>query len=201
MNARSPGTESEALRASWRRWTAIVELFARRRPARRRVDPRAYERLHQELLAACRSLADSAGEESRADYEGLEVLARPWLSPRILAHADAGILDSLLDRCRHVEAELGGRRRPSAVPVGAIRALLPASALVGAILLPWALGVDMAPARDQARGWSDVLWFTLKRSNDMQKLALVTALVILASVLGGLAHRPELSGPDPRRGR
>ena len=67
---------------------------------------------------------------------------------------------------------------------GAIRALLLASALVGAILLPWATGVDMAPALDQARGWSDVLWFTVKRSNDMQKLALVTALVILASVYG-----------------
>lgn len=184
MRRRSPGTESEALRASWRRWTAIVELFARRRLARRRVDPRDYRTVHQGLLAACRSLADSAGEESRAYYEGLEVLARPWLSPRILAHADSEILDSLLVRCRQVEAELGFRRRSSAALGGAIKALLLASALAGSILLLWATGVDMAPALDQARGWSDVIWFSVRRSSDMQKLALVTALVILASVYG-----------------
>ena len=118
------------------------------------MDPRAYERLHRELLAACRSLAVSAGEESRADYEGLEVLARPWLSPRILEHADPQLLDSLLERGRQVETELGVRRRSSGFLGGAIKALLLTSALAGAILLPWALGVDMAPARDQARGWS-----------------------------------------------
>ncbi len=184
MRDRSRGTGPEALRASWRRWTAIVELFARRRLARRRVDPRAYRTLHRELIAACRSLADSAGEESRAYYEGLEVLARPWLSPRILAHADPEILDSLLAHCRQVEAELGVRRRFSAIPIGAIKALLPVSALVGFLLLLWAAGVDMAPALDQARGWSDVIWFSVRRSSDMQKLALVTALVILASVYG-----------------
>lgn len=184
MRRRSPGIESEALRASWHRWTAIVALFARRRLARRRVDPRAYKTLHQGLLAACRSLAGSAGEESRAYYEGLEVLAHPWLSPKTLARADPEILDSLLARCRQVEAELGGRRRPSAALGGALKALLLASALVGLILLPWAAGVEMAPALDQARGWSDVLWFAVRRSSDMQKLALVTVLVILASVYG-----------------
>ncbi len=184
MRRRKPGTESEALRASWHRWTAIIELFARRRLARRRVDPREYRRLHQELLAACRSLADSAGEESRAYYEGLEGLARPWLSPKILAHADPEILDSLLARCRQVEAELGVRRQSSAILGGAIKALLPVSALVGSLVLLWAAGVDMAPALDQARGWSDVIWFSVRRSSDMQKLALVTALVILASVYG-----------------
>ncbi len=184
MRRRSRGTGSEALRASWRRWTAIVELFARRRLARRQVDPRAYRRLHQELLAVCRSLADSAGEESQAYYRGLEDVARPWLSPRVLALADPQILDSLLARCRQVEAELGVRRRSSGFLVGAIKALLLASALAGAISLPWAMGVDMAPALDQARGWSDVLWFTVKRANDMQKLALATALIILASVYG-----------------
>ncbi len=184
MRRQSRGTGSEALTASWRRWTAIVELFSRRRRARRRVDPRAYRALHQGLLAACRSLADSAGEESRAYYEGLEGLARPWLSPKILAHADAEILDSLLARCRQVEAELGVRRRSSVVLGGAIKALLPVSALAGSILLLWATGVEMAPALDQARGWSDVIWFTVRRTSDVPKLALVTALVILASVYG-----------------
>ena len=58
------------------------------------------------------------------------------------------------------------------------------SAVVVAVLLPWAAGVDMAPALDQARGWSDVLWFLVRRSSDMQKLALVTALVILVSIYG-----------------
>src|SRR4051812_4508289 len=109
MSDRSRASGSEALRDCWRRWTVIVDLFARGRPARRRVDPAVYNTLHRELLTTCRSLADSAGEESRAYYERLEELARPWLSPKTLAHADREILDGLLARCRAVEAELGGQ--------------------------------------------------------------------------------------------
>jgi hypothetical protein len=58
------------------------------------------------------------------------------------------------------------------------------SAVIGLVLLPWAVGVDMAPALDRARGWSDVLWYNVKHTSDVQRSALVTALVLLASVYG-----------------
>lgn len=184
MSDRSRVSGSEALRDCWRRWTVIIDHFARRSPARRRVDPGAYHLLHRELIAACRSLADSAGEESRGYYQGLEELARPWLNPRTLAHADSEILDGLLARCRAVEAELGGRPWFSAA-LGVNKRVLPAaSALAGAIVLLWASGVDFVAALDFARGWSDALWITAKRTSDGQRFAVGAALVLLASIYG-----------------
>lgn len=182
MRRRSRGTGSEALRAPWRRWTAIIDLFARRRPARRRVNSRAYRALHQELIATCRSLADAADAELRAYYEGLEVLARPWLGPKTLEHADGAILASLLDRCRQVEAELGVRHRFRSRFTWSITPLLVALALAVSLALLLFVDVDPARALDQARGWSDALWFAVRRSSDMLKLAVVTVLVVLGSV-------------------
>src|SRR4051794_38600307 len=74
---RAPAT----LRKRWARWAAIVELFARRSRARRHVDPAAYQVLHRELIDACRALAESADEDGRAYYRGLEWIVAPWLSP------------------------------------------------------------------------------------------------------------------------
>jgi hypothetical protein len=186
MSDRSRVPGSEALSDCWRRWTVIVDIFARRSLARRGVDPSVYNTLHRELIATCRSLADGAGDESRAYYEGLEELARPWLSPKTLAQADREILDGLLARCREVEAELGGRSRFSAALGWSTRALLAVSVLAGSILLLWAWGVDLdvVSALDRVRGWSDVIWITVRRTSDMEKLAIVTALVLLASVYG-----------------
>lgn len=186
MSDRSHDSDSQALKNYWRRWTVIVDLFARRRPARRRVDPIVYNALHQELIAACRARADAASEDSRAYFDGLEELARPWLNPRALANADREILDSLLARCRVVEAELGGQPWfPRLLALGWIRGvLLPGLALAGSILLLWASGVDFVAALDHAQGWSDVIWLTVKRASDLQKLAVVAALVLLASIYG-----------------
>ncbi len=143
-----------------------------------------YNMLHRELLTTCRSLADSAGEESRAYYEGLEELARPWLNPKTLAQADREILDGLLARCRSVEAELGGRSWFSAALGLTSRGLLPVAVLAGSIFLLGASGVDFVAALDHARGWSDVIWIALRRTSDLQRLAIVTVSVLLASVYG-----------------
>src|SRR5262249_16392728 len=80
------------------------------RPARRRVDPRAYTTLRNELIAACRSLAETDGER-RSYYAALEDMVRPWLSLRVLARTDREILITLLSHCRELERKVTGRRR------------------------------------------------------------------------------------------
>ena len=52
MQARSGLMSVFALRRLWRRWTSIVELYARRLPLRGRVNPRSYALLHRDLVTA-----------------------------------------------------------------------------------------------------------------------------------------------------
>ena len=87
MRGQREAAELATLKRCWRRWTAVVNLFARRRGARHRVDPRAYDTLHKELLEACRAQEGTADEAGRAFYESLEDLAQPWLSVRVLEAA------------------------------------------------------------------------------------------------------------------
>ena len=84
MRRREHSPEKIALRRRFSRWAAIVELFARGRPARKRVDPQAYVTLHRELIASCRVLAASANEVEAVSYRYLEDLAQPWLDPAVL---------------------------------------------------------------------------------------------------------------------
>jgi hypothetical protein len=97
-----------ALRQHWRRWTEAVELFARCGRRRRRPHLDDYESLHRELLAACRALAAASEGPRRTYYEGLEELAGPWLTCRVLERTDRDILVDLLFRCRQVDAGLNG---------------------------------------------------------------------------------------------
>src|SRR5438045_3553669 len=109
MRRRGRSTELAELRARWRRWAAIVELFARRRRRCRQVDPRAYETIHRELIASCRSLAATDNGPGRVVYRSLEDLARPWLTLSTLAKADREILLDLLIRCRMAERGMRAR--------------------------------------------------------------------------------------------
>jgi len=90
----------------WRRWTAIVELYALRR-SRFHVDWQGYHRLHRSLIEACRARADAVDEANRTFYRHLEDLALSWLTPKALAQVDREVLFSLLLCCRRAEQELG----------------------------------------------------------------------------------------------
>ena len=169
----------DVLRADWSRWTTIVEAFAHRRPSRRWVDPVAYGTLHRRLLAQCRAEADGPG--ASAGSEELESLVRPWLSPKTLAQADREILGGLLVRCRAVERRLGGRRRGFTFRVPSARLLLPATVGAGSCVLG-ALVFGPGPAMDWVRGWSNALWFTVRRSSDVQRLAAVALVVVCVSI-------------------
>ncbi len=130
-----------ALRKHLDRWLSIVELYARRRPGRRRVEPAAYAALHRALLAACRA----PGTWEPARREALDRLVAPWLSTVTLARADRELLADLLARLRALQRELGGRRHPAGALVRGARGALTAAgatALAAALVAASGLGPE-----------------------------------------------------------
>ena len=181
MRPRSDSNGPDALTAHWHRWTAVVELCARRRPARRRVDPWRYHALYCELTASCRDLASAGDESGRAYYERLEATVRPWLSLRALEHADREVLSSLLDRCRQVDRELAGRSLPI-YRVLALTVLLP-SALVALSGLAWNARGSLFMVVEFVQDWSNVIWFATRRASDLEKLFALGLILISASII------------------
>jgi hypothetical protein len=171
-----------ALKTRWRRWVDIVDLFARRRPGRGRVDPREYVALHKELIQECRTLAESADEVEGVYYRYLADLVQPWLTPSVLARADHDILVELLARCLQVERQLGVRAWSRMIPVKAPQALLTLLLAVAAILLISTIGGGGYSVLDWLRSWSDVLWIAVKRSSDVERLCLIGIILIFVSI-------------------
>jgi hypothetical protein len=173
-------SDRQVLREKWSRWTGIVALFARRRLARRRVDPGAYAALRNDLIAACRSLAES-DEERRPYYNSLEDLIRPWLSPRVLARADGEILSTLLQRCRAAQRELSGRRWMPGWPIE----LGPGAMIIAGAVLFGAASVFLEfgrPAIVFVRDAADTAWLIIKYASDFQKQSAVAVLVVAGAI-------------------
>jgi hypothetical protein len=169
--------------ACWRRWVAIVELFALRRPARRRVDRHGYRILHKELLERCRSLAESANEVEASFYRYLESLAQPWLSPAVFVRADQEILLDLLVRCRQADLQLGGRSWGRSIARWVIPAIAIPALLIVLLVLLGALDRAGFAVLDRLRGWSDDLWFAVSRSTEIQRLFFVGAALVILSII------------------
>jgi len=174
-------TDRDVLRDCWGRWTAILALFAQGRPARRRVDPRAYAALRQELIAACRSLAEADGPE-RPFYAGLEETVKPWLKLSVLERTDREILAGLLLHCREVERKLNGRRWRPAWP----RDWRPAMAIVaaGAVIggLVWLLSPGGLSILNTLRDAADTIWLTIEYADNTQKWSAIAVIIVLASM-------------------
>jgi hypothetical protein len=181
-NAQAPSLSRARLQSRWREWTAIVELFAKKSPARKRVGAREYAELHSQVIAACRLLAHEAPDDAaRAYFTELEHIAEPWLSPRALSLAGGEILKSLLARCRAVEHELGVRRMLAPPPAARLLGVSLFTLLVVlGCALAWAAGP--AQALKQARGWADDAWLIVRRASDLQKLAALVFVVIPVSI-------------------
>lgn len=183
MRRRGGSPERLALVASWRRWLAIVELFALRRPARRRVDRHEYRVLHKELLERCRSLAESANEVEASFYRYLESLAQPWLSPAVFARADQEILLDLLVRCRQADLQLGGRSWARSIAGWVIPAIGWSALFVVVLVALGALDRAGFAVLDRLRGWSDDLWFAVKRSTEVERMFFVGAVLLIISII------------------
>jgi len=170
------------MRARWSRWTSIVEAFAHRLPSRRRLDPKEYTALYRELLAECRAAAEGAEPGEPSGLEDLESLVRPWLSLSTLAQVDREILAGLLARCRAVERQLGGRSWPLVLRAAARLALPTMVVAVAGSCVLGALIYAPAAALQWVRGWSEIVWFTVRRSSDVERLAVVAVLVVVVSI-------------------
>lgn len=191
MKRRGERTELAAMRARWCRWVEVVELFARRRAGRRRINTEGYAALHRELIQDCRTLADSANEVEASFYRYLEDLIRPWLDPGVLARSDGEILLDLLVRCRQAERQLGIRSRLLSIPPWAPRAVvLSVLAAAGTTLFVAGAGGWLA-ALDRFRGWSDDLWLSVKHSSDVERLCFLGVIMIIVSIFA--LHRTARS--------
>jgi hypothetical protein len=179
MSKQGSDGELFALRRCWRRWTAVVELFARRRPGRRRVDPREYELLRLELLRHCQRLG--VGEDRRALCEQMANLVEPWLTPRALGHADCEILQDLVLRCRQVADQLGGGSRLLAITGWCVAGL----GLLGgaASLVTWWESWDWDSAGQAARAWSASAWAAVRHTSTAQRMFALGTVVALAAIL------------------
>ncbi len=160
----------------------MLALFAQNRPARRRLDPLAYAALRNELIAACRSFAET-DDPNRPFYAGLEETVKPWLDLRVLEHTDREILSSVLQHCRAAERELDGgeSRRAWVRRVGLALAIVGIGAVTGGLV--WLL----LPAADRAmlnsvREAADTIWLTFWHADDWQKWSAVAVIVVLASM-------------------
>jgi hypothetical protein len=183
MRRRGASPERLALVASWRRWVAIVELFALRRPARRRVDRHEYRVLHKDLLDRCRLLAESANEVEASFYRYLECLAQPWLSPAVFVRADHEILLDLLVRCRDADLQLGGRSWVRSIAGWVIPTFVACALSAVIMVVLGALDSAGFAVLDRLRGWSDDLWFAVRRSTELQRLTFVGAVLLIVSVI------------------
>jgi hypothetical protein len=160
----------------------VVEAVARRRSDLHHMDGQEYRVLHSRITTTCKELAGSGDEARRKLYEDLEATVQPWLSPRVLAHADSEILAHLLVRCRTIERELGGRAWARAIRRPAALALFLIVAATLAVVTVWsARGLRTA----LAEGFQDVsnaIRLVLWRSSDLEKWSALAVVVILLSI-------------------
>ncbi|HKI21232.1 MAG TPA: hypothetical protein VKA15_25285 [Isosphaeraceae bacterium] len=180
MRARRRTTDRDVLCDCWGRWTEILALFALSRPARRRLDPRAYESLRSGVIAACRSLAATDGRE-RPFYAGLEETVKPWLNLNVLERTDREILGGLLTRCREMERQLNGRKRNPATP----RHWRPLAAIAGlCAVIGGLVGLNLTAgvsALDILRNLGNYIWYAINYADGVQ-LASACVVAVMASI-------------------
>jgi len=130
--------ESGALWRVWRRWTAIVEYFARRQ-APAEVNLSNYGALHKSLVAQCRARAAKAQGPRREFYLRLARFVLPWMTLTALESTDRELLYSMLSYCQEFEQDLLDptelRPEPEEVPEPRSRWWLAIGLLVGSFVV------------------------------------------------------------------
>ncbi len=96
--AATPQCIDPKLRHLWRRWTALLEIIIEGRGPSR-VNGEVYRAVYSALLQTSRSAVESAATPGRRSfYQELVSLVQPWLNLQSLAHTEAHVLVSLLQR-------------------------------------------------------------------------------------------------------
>ncbi len=182
MRHRDQSPEKIALRRCFSQWADIVELFARRRPARKRVDPRAYIELHRELIRSCRALAAPANEVEAAFYCYIEDLVQPWLDLAVLTRGERDILFDLVIRCQHVRTQFGGRSWVRSLTGWGAPVFAAVSIFAIMLLCMGRFSVVLSTILDCARGWSDDLWLGVTHSSEVERLFFVACALVVVSI-------------------
>jgi len=182
MGRREQPPEKLALGRCFHRWAANVDLFARRKAARKRVDPKAYVALHRELILHCRALAASGNEVEAVFYRYLEDLARPWLDPAVLDRADRDILFDLLIRCQQVEEQLRGRSWNRVLRTWGVPLFLGAFFFAIMLLCMGRFSVVLSTILNGTRSWSDELYFHVIHSTDAERLFVAGLVLTMVTI-------------------
>jgi hypothetical protein len=161
----------------------VVEGFACRRRGWHRIRDGDYEVLHRRLLRACRSLAGTGAKARQAYYQGLEALAKPWLTTRVLEQADRDILLQLLACCRRVDRELGGGYSWRRIARrGVTWGLAAAAAAGGVFLLARADGLFRSAA-EYVRDTGALLRWAVRQSSEIERWYAAGLVVVLIAML------------------
>lgn len=106
----SISVEISELRSLFSRWIGLLDLFARKRNTRRRIDSQDYEVLYSSLLKSCRFQADQSEGEHRVFFLEMASLIEPWFTLRAFESNKQRLLMNLLVQCREIEQILSGRK-------------------------------------------------------------------------------------------
>jgi serine/threonine protein kinase len=110
-------------RTAWRRWTGLIEYFARGKGPASAVNAEAFRAVHKELVQGCARLAEACEGERSEFFRGLEWLVGPWMTPDVLAKTEPDLLFDLFERCQRAAVEIdlltgALRELPSDQPTG-----------------------------------------------------------------------------------
>ena len=184
MRRRDEPPEIAAFRARWRRWVDIVDRFARRRPNCSGKDMGDYHVLYKSLIQGCRDLAEAGDEGDATFYRRLEDMVSPWLTPGVLARSDREILQDLVIRCREAGRRLGIRSWDLVVPAWMPRVVVVSVVGVAVLLTLVVVSGGWLQALYRARGWTDDIWFAMRRTSEVERLGLVTVILVIVSIYG-----------------
>ena len=179
-------TSLASLGGPWHRWATVVEHYARRKD-RSVLEPATYDAHYRNLIAAFKRLAESNDAATREYGRNLEMLARPWMSTRVLELSDRDILFDLSARCRKIDRELNGRRWTSVLR----RWLQPAlTVLLVAVLIAFTISV-LGWAIQPLNDWFSDRWreiqLAFKEATAIQRV--MAAGVILFPIAVFVAYR------------
>jgi hypothetical protein len=181
MTRRSGPGAAAAVKTDWRRWTCLVEVLASGRAARAPIGIEEYRELYRRLTTNCRELAGSAEGAERRLRETMLATVRPWLTPQALERADREILCFLLQQCRWIERVLGIRTGVLTILRRAAPLfLLPAATVI--VVVAWTLRGPRLPAVYALRLRWAMLWLSLRRASDVEKLCLAGIVLIVISI-------------------
>lgn len=177
-----PSAEVLELRRLLHRWVRVVGWKTRRRRGQI-IAPEDYRVLHEELLHACDSARKNSSGNTAALIEQIEHLVHPWVSMNALENAHKRIVADLWNQSRLLERELSGRKPAPRWVFYAILSLV--TAAIGAGIVQ----VVILLSGEQAMGWLNEsrnlgyrISLLIKRASFMDKVAVVTAIVLLVGI-------------------